>query len=342
MVDLLLWQKTEDNASKPTLNLKTLTPALWSNLMTKPENTFRSEKTSFSSCAIHACVVALATMLMPSAQAASTLDKIAQTGSITVGYRDLALPFSYQDANKRPIGYSIDICMKVIDALKRDLKRPDMTVKFVQVSSVSRLTELNDGIIDLECSSTAVTAERLKQVAFATPAFIAAIRTMVRENSGIKGIANLAGKTVVTTKGTSSEKVFNDLNQLRSLRAHLILAKDHGESFALLESGKADAFILDDVLLYSQRAFSKTPEKFTITRDALAHEPFAIMLRKDDVQFKKTVDAEITRLILNGEIKPIYRKWFESPIPPLQVNLQMPPSYMLNEFFKAPKDWQVY
>ena len=308
----------------------------------KTENAFRREKISSFFCPIQACFVALVITLSCSVQAAGTLEKIAQSGTITVGFRDPALPFSYLDANKRPIGYSIDICMKAIEAIKRELKRPDITVKFAQVTSVSRLTALQDGEIDLECSSTAVTAERLKQVSFATPAFIAAIRMMVREGSGIKGITNLAGKTVVTTKGTSSEKVFNDLNQLRSLRANLVLAKDHGESFAMLESGKADAFILDDVLLYSVRAFSKDPEKFTITRDALAHEPFAIMLRKDDTAFKKMVDAEITRLILQGEIKAIYRKWFESPIPPQQVNLNMPSSYMLNEFFKSPGEWQVY
>jgi ABC-type amino acid transport substrate-binding protein len=308
----------------------------------KTENAFRREKAASFFCPIHACFISLVLALSSSAHAAGTLEKIAQSGTVTIGYRDPALPFSYLDANKRPIGYSIDICMKVIESIKREIKRPDLTVKFTQVTSVSRLTALNTGEIDLECSSTAVTADRLKQVSFATPAFIAAIRMMVRDGSGIKGITNLSGKTVVTTKGTSSEKVFNDLNQLRSLHAKLILANDHGESFAMLESGKADAFILDDVLLYSVRAFSKNPEKFVITRDALAHEPFAIMLKKDDTAFKKVVDTEITRLILKGEIKPIYRKWFESPIPPQQVNLNMPSSYMLNEFFKSPGEWQVF
>ena len=164
----------------------------------------------------------------------------------------------------------------------------------------------------------------------------------MREGSGIKSISNLTKKTVVTTKGTTSEKLFNDLNQVRSLGSSFVLAKDHAESFAMLESGKADAFIMDDVLVYSLRASAKDPTQFTIARDALSLEPIAIMLRKDDPAFSKVVDAEVNRLITQGEMKAIYHKWFESPIPPNQINLNMPTSYMMNEHFKAPKSWQTY
>lgn len=310
--------------------------------MTKTEKAFHGGKRRPLAWLAVLCCAALPLLLAQPAAAAGTLEKIAQSGTISLGFRDPAIPFSYLDGDKRPEGYSIDICMKVVEAIRRELKRTDLAVKFVEVDSLSRMSALNDGTIDMECSSTAVTADRTRQFGFAIPAYIATIRVMVPEGSGIRGTGNLVGKTVVTTQGASSEKVFKDLNQVRSLHAKLILGKDHGESFALLESGKADAFILDDVLLYSLRAAHKEPTKFTITRDALAHEPFSIMLRKDDVALKKIVDTEIVRLIRHGEIRAIYHKWFESPIPYYQVNLKMPSSYMLNEFFKSPREWQVY
>ena len=308
----------------------------------KSEMASRNKRITYLSCATRAYCLALALLFSYAAQAAGTLEKIAQSGSITLGFRSSSLPLSYLDSNKRPIGYSIDICMKIVEAVKRELKRPDIAVKFSEVNSATRMDVLIAGGIDLECGSSSVTAERLKLVSFAMPSFITAIRMIVREGSGIKSISNLVGKTVVTTKGTTSEKLFNDLNQLRSLGANLVLAKDHAESFAMLEAGKADAFIMDDVLVYSLRASAREPEKYTIARDSLSHEAIAIMLRKDDPAFKKVVDAEVIRLINQGEMRVIYRKWFESPIPPNSVNLGMPPSYMLNEHFKAPGEWQLF
>jgi len=269
---------------------------------------------------------------------AGTLEKIAQTGTITIGYQ-LASPFAYQDDAHHPVGYSIDLCQKVVEAIKRDLKRPDLTVKYATVTSASRFTDLASGAIDIECSNTTNTAERRTKVAFTIPTFIAAARLIVRTDSGIKSVADLAGKTVVTTDGSSSQTLFNDLNKSRALNAKLTLTKEYAESFAALEEGKADAFIMDDVLLYSLRAASKEPTKYEITRDALTVEPLCIMLRKDDPAFKKAVDAEITRVILQGEINSIYRKWFESPIPPKMLNLRVPMSYLLRDSFKVPTDW---
>jgi len=302
----------------------------------------RSKRRSFLSCAIRAYCLTAVLIFSCAAQAAGTLEKIAQSGSITLGFRNSSLPLSYLDGNKRPIGYSIDICLKIVEAVKRELKRPDLVVKFAEVNSANRMNALIAGEIDLECGSSSITAERVKLVSFAMPSFITAIRMIVREGGGIKSISNLAGKTVVTTKGTTSEKLFNDLNQLRSLGATLVLAKDHAESFAMLEAGKADAFIMDDVLVYSLRASAKDPAKYTLTRDSLSHEAIAIMLRKDDPAFKKVADTEVVRLITQGEMRTIYRKWFESPIPPNSVNLGMPPSYMLSEHFKAPGEWQLF
>ena len=287
----------------------------------------------------HAAGILLAVAFSLPAQAASTLEKIAKSGTIVLGYRDAASPFAYVDDSKRPIGYSLDLCLKITEAIKRELKRPDLNVKYVPVTPANRIALLVDDSIDLECGSTTSTAERRKQVASTIPTFVAATRLLVRENSGIKSVYDLTGKTVVTTKGTSSEKLFNDLNKNQTLRATLLLGKDHDESFALFENGKAEAFIMDDVLLATLRAAAKDPAKYVISRDALTIEPLSIMLRKDDPAFKKLVDGELFRLITQGEINPIYRKWFESPIPPKQINLKMPMSYLLRDSFKSPTDW---
>jgi len=304
----------------------------------KAGRVFENGRRIFFSTPIRVVTASLAVLMSFPAQSA-TLDKIAQTGTIIIGYRESSPPFSYLDEAKNPIGYSVDLCLKVVEAVKRELKRPNVTVKFVPVTSASRMKAVMSDEVDLECGSTTSTAERRKEVAFTVPTFVAATRLMVREGGGIKSIYDLSGKTVVTTGGTSSEKLFTDLNDARTLRAKLVLTKDHAESFAMLETGKADAFIMDDVLLYSLRAGSKEPEKYIVTRDALTIEPLSIMLRKDDPAFKKVVDSEVTRVILQGEINAMYRKWFESPIPPKQINLKIPMSFMLRDSFKTPTDW---
>lgn len=279
-------------------------------------------------------------LLLPvSAQSTGTLQKIAESGTVFIGFRESAPPFSYLSENRQAIGYSIDLCTKVIEAIKRELKRTDLAVKFVPVSSSTRISALTSREIDLECGSTTSTAERRKDVEFTIPTFVAAARLLTRVDSGIKSIFDLSGKTVVTTQGTSAEQFFKERNEARSLRATVILGKDHAESFSLLESGKAHAFIMDDVLLYTLRSTAKNPDDYAITRDALTIEPLAIMLRKDDPSFKKVVDTEIARIITQGEIQAIYRKWFESPIPPHRNNLKMPMSYMLRDSFKVPTAW---
>lgn len=294
--------------------------------------------TLFGTSAVFALTAAF--FIQPTqAQAATTLEKIAQNGTVNLGYRDSSAPFSYVVEGQTPIGYSIDICHKVVEAVKRELKRPDLAVKYTPVSSSTRISALTSGEIDLECGSTTSTAERRKQVAFTIPTFIAHARLMVRDGSGIASFYDLAGKTVVTTQGTSSEKLIKERNESYSLRATVLTGKDHAESFSMLESGKAAAFMMDDVLLYSLRAGSKTPKAYVITRDPLTVEPLAIMMRKDDPAFKKLVDAEVSRVITRGEIQGIYKKWFESPIPPHQHNLEMPMGYQLRDSFKTPTDW---
>ena len=282
---------------------------------------------------------ALGLLLAGPAFAAGTLDKIQKTGTVLVGYRESSPPFSYLADGKQPIGYTIDICGKVVEAIKKELKRPDLAVKYVPVSSSTRIPLLLSGDIDLECGMTTSTGERRKQVAFTIPTFIAAVRAMSHKSAKIPSVYELAGKTVVSTSDTSSVQIFKDYNTTHDLRATLTLGKDHAESFALLEAGKADAFLMDDVILYRLRATSKNADDYAITRQPLTVEPLAIMLRKDDAPFKKLVDAEVTRVITQGEIQGIYKKWFESPIPPDQVNLRMPMSYMLRDSFKVPTDW---
>lgn len=289
--------------------------------------------------AAHLAAAILCAIASTAAPAAGTLEKIAAKGAIVLGYRESSLPFSYLDENHKPVGYSMDICDKVVEAVRRELKRSDIAVKHVAVTTSTRISALVAGDIDLECGSTTSTTERRKQVDFTIPTFVAATRLLSRSDAKIASIYDLAGKTVVTTQGASSEQLFKEHNESRALRAKLILAKDHAESFGLVEAGKADAFIMDDVLLSSLRAASKNPENYVITRDPLTIEPLAIMLRKDDPSFKKLVDTEVARLITRGEVNALYRKWFESPIPPNGINLKLPMSYMLRDSFKVPSDW---
>ena len=275
----------------------------------------------------------------PAALAAGTLDKVSKTGIITLGYRDNSLPFSYLDENKRPVGYSIDICLKIADAVKRELKRNDLNIKYVLVNTENRLKALQSGDIDLECGSTNASSERRKEADTTIPTYIASTRLLVRADSGIKSVYDLNGKTVVTTKGTTQEKLFAEINKNHTLRAKQVLTNTHEEAFSQLEAGKADAFMLNDILLASVRAGSKTPDRYVITRDPLTIDPMSIMLRKDDPAFRKIVTGEIHRLITQGETNTLYRKWFESPIPPKQINLKLPMSYLLRDSFKSPTEW---
>lgn len=271
-----------------------------------------------------------------SALASDTLAKIKQTGTVVIGYRDDSFPFSYLDGD-RPIGYSIDLCMKVVDAIRKDLKRPDIAVKFSRITSATRISALKTGEVDIECESATNTAERRKEVAFTIPTFYALTRMLARNDGKVQTHFDLRGRTVVTTQSTTPEKLLKERKE--SYGATIVLGKSHQESFDMVVSGKADAFVMDDVLLFAMRAASAEPEKLAITGNPLSVEPLALMLRKDDPAFKKLVDTEIARVITQNEIGAIYRKWFESPIPPKQVNLKLPMSYVLKDSFKAPSDW---
>ncbi len=270
--------------------------------------------------------------------AADTLAKIREAGAITLGYRESSVPFAFLDANKQPVGYSIDLCMKVVNAVKRELKMPGLAVKMVAVTPATRIPDLVAGKVDLECGSTTNNADRRKEVAFTISTYIAGAKYVAKTSSKIKGLEDLARKPVVTTKGTTTEKILRGLDTQNSLKMDIVLGRDHAESFSMLAAGRAQAFFMDDILLYSLRAEAPTPADYEVSNKLLSIEPLSLMLRKDDPAFKRVVDLEITRVIMDGEIYTLYKKWFQSPIPPKGTNLNVPMNFLLRDSFKTPSD----
>lgn len=267
-----------------------------------------------------------------------TLKKIKDTGVIKIGHRDASIPFSYLDDKQQPVGYGVDICMRVVDDIKKQLKLPNLKVEFVPVTSQTRIPVLAGGNIDIECGSTTNSIERQKQVSFAPTYFMTGTKIIVKKSSGIKGYDDLKGKTVVFTQGTTNERAMKAYNDEKKLGINFIPAKDHAESFLAVETGRAVAFPMDDILLYGLKANAKNPNDFEVLGQFLSDDPYAPMMRKDDAAFKKVVDASMTALYKNGEINKIYQKWFQSPIPPKGVNLNVPMSDALKEVIKTPSD----
>jgi glutamate/aspartate transport system substrate-binding protein len=270
-----------------------------------------------------------------------TLKKIKDTGVVKVGHRDASVPFSYLDDKQRPIGYGIDICMKIVDRIKAELKMPNLKVEFVPVTSQTRIPVLTGGNIDMECGSTTNSVERQKQVAFAPTYFMTGTKIIVKKNSGIKGYDDLKGKTVVFTQGTTNERAMKAYNDEKKLGINFVPSKDHAESFLAVETGRAVAFPMDDILLYGLKAGAKNPNDYEVIGEFLSDDPYAIMLRKDDPAFKKLVDDTVAGIYKSGEINKIYSKWFESSIPPKGINLGFPMSDALKAAIKNPNDTGV-
>lgn len=287
-----------------------------------------------------------AALLSPAAhaQATDTLKKIKERGStkesgiITLGVRDSSIPFSYLDDKQSYQGYSVDICTKIATALRRDLGLTELKMELVPVTSSTRIPLMANGTIDLECGSTTNNLERQKQVAFAPTTFVVGSRILSKKSSKISSLSDLKGKQVVSTAGTTSLKQLTILNADKKLDMTILTAKDHSESFLLVETGRAVAFVMDDILLASQAANSKAPGDYVITKEALSLEPYGIMMRKDDPAFKAAVDKAVIDLIKNGEIKKLYAKWFLQPIPPKSINLNWPVSPELQAVFDKPTD----
>ncbi|TAK44394.1 MAG: amino acid ABC transporter substrate-binding protein [Betaproteobacteria bacterium] len=283
-------------------------------------------------------LLAAAAIALPAAAQEGTLKKIKDTGVIKIGHRDASIPFSYLDDKQQPIGYGVDICLKIADAIKAELKLPKLKVEFVPVTSQTRIPILTGGNIDIECGSTTNSVERQKQVAFAPTYFMTGTKIIVKKSAGIKRYEDLKGKTVVFTAGTTNERAMKAYNDAKKLGINFIPSKDHAESFLAVETGRAVAFPMDDILLYSLRASAKNPADYAIIGEFLSDDPYGIMMRKDDPTFKKLVDATVTRLYKSGEINKIYAKWFQAPIPPKGINLGFPMSDALKALIKNPND----
>lgn len=272
------------------------------------------------------------------AAGAGQLEQIREKKEIVIAHRDASIPFSYLDDQKRPVGYSMDLCHKVAEAIQKELKLPQMAIRYITVTSATRLPTIAEGKASLECGSTTNTLDRRKLVDFTIPHFISSSRLLVRSDSGIERLADLAGKTVVSTKGTTNIKTLERLNQEQLLKMKIGESQDHAEGFSMVASKKVDAFAMDDVLLYGLRANSGTPEKFAVIGKPMTIEPYAIVVPKGDEAFKKIVDTEMRRIILSGEINALYRKWFQQPIPPKGINMDLSMPYLLKDSFKYPSD----
>jgi len=272
------------------------------------------------------------------AQPASTLDKVKAGGSVTVAYRESSIPFSYLDDKAQPTGFGWEICARVVDQLKKATGRPDLKLQAQAVTSANRIPLLQNGTIDIECGSTTNNSERQKQVAFATNYFYTGTRFLVKAGAPVKSLDDLKGKAVVSTTGTTNFRVIRNLNEEKKLGIELAGAKDHAESALLVQTGRALAFAMDDILLYGLKASAPNPADFDVVGEAIQVEPYAIMLRKDDPAFKKLVDDTIASLVRSGEFETLYKKWFQSPIPPKGINLNAPMSKELRDNLKNLSD----
>jgi glutamate/aspartate transport system substrate-binding protein len=265
-----------------------------------------------------------------------TLKKIKDNGTITIGHRDTSIPFSYYDDKQNVVGYAMDICMKIVDAVKAELKMPNLQVKLNPVTSATRIPLLANGTIDMECGSTTNNIERQKQVGFTNTYFVTATRYVAKKSSNIKSLADLKGKTVVSTSGTTNLKWLTEANAKQSLGMSILSAKDHAEAFLMVETDRAAAFFMDDILLYGLVANSKAPADYVIGAEAYTIEPYGAMIPRDDAAFRKVADTATANLYKSGQIVPIYEKWFQKPIPPKGITLNVPMSPQLKTVLAAP------
>jgi ABC-type amino acid transport substrate-binding protein len=272
------------------------------------------------------------------AQTQTVLERVAAGGKLVLAHREASVPFSYLDADKKPIGYALDLCLKIAEAVRRKTGAKGMAVEYLMVSPADRIEVMVQGKADLECGSTTNNAERREKVAFTIPHFITGARYLVKAGATIDRLEDLQGRKVASTKATTSLKALTQLNHNRSLKLQILEAPDHAKGVDMVESGEADAFAMDDVLLYGLAANRTQPGAFKVVGKFLTTEPLAIMLPRKDVEFKKLVDEEMRRLIYSGEIHQVYDKWFMNPIAPKNIALKMPASYLLRDFWKFPTD----
>ena len=273
-----------------------------------------------------------------SQELSGTLAKVKNTGVITLGHREASIPFSYYDDNQKVIGYAMDLCYRIVDAVKSDLKMDKIDVKLNPVTSATRIPLIANGTVDLECGSTTNNLEREKQVAFTITHFVTANKFVSKKSSNLKTVDDLKGKTIVSTSGTTNIKQITEIAAQKNLGLNILAAKDHAEAFLMMETDRAAAFVMDDIILYSLVAGSKAPADYVISPDPLSVEPYGIMLRREDPAFKKVVDAAMIDTYKSGTINAIYDKWFQKPIPPKGVNLNVPMSPAFKKVVANPTD----
>ena len=275
---------------------------------------------------------------LPTTELSGTLKKVKDNGSITLGIRESSYPLSYLDDRQQPVGYHIDVCNRIVDAVKARLKLPALKVQHQAVTSQNRIPLVSNGTVDLECGSTTNNEARQKQVAFAPTTFVTNVRMAVKKASGITGLPQLDKKPVATTTGTTSVQLMRAHEKGKSVDFKEVYGKDHADAFLMLETDRAVAFVMDDNLLAGLIVSSKSPADYAIVGEVLNIEPIAIMLRKDDPAFKKLVDDTVISLMKSGELDKLYTRWFMSPIPPRNVSMNFPMSEQLKALLKAPSD----
>lgn len=293
------------------------------------------KKTVFAAAMALACAAAV---LPAVAQEAGTLKKISETKTLVVGYRESSVPFSYLDGNQKPVGYSMDLCAKVVDAVKAKMKMPDLKVEYQPVTSANRIPLLQNGTIDMECGSTTNSVKRQEQVSFGYSTFVTNVKVVVKKSSGIKSLAELNGQPVATTSGTTSVQLLKQHEKGAHIDIKEVYGKDHAESFLLLANDRAKAFVMDDILIAGLIANSSNPNDYMFLPEVLRTEPYGIMLRKDDNGFKAVVDQALAGVMKSGEINKLYTKWFQSNIPPKNINLNFPMSGELKAAIANPND----
>ncbi len=272
------------------------------------------------------------------AQPADTLSKIKGKNEIALGVKETAQPFSYLDASHQFVGYSVDLCLKVVEGIKEDLALPGLKVKMVPVASSNRIPLIANGTIDLECGTTSNTVERQKQVAFSSTIFVSSTRFVSKKSANLDDLSALAGKAVVATAGSSNIRQITELNATRKYGMRIAPVRDFAEGFLMMETDRAAAFFLDDITLAGLVANAKTPDVYVISKEPLSVEPYALMMRKGDPSFKTLVDKVLQTTFASGAIDSIYAKWFESEIPPKSINMRVPMSPALRRAVSNPTD----
>jgi len=273
---------------------------------------------------------------LPAVAQEGTLKKIKDSGTITIGHRDASLPFSYYDDKQQPIGYAMDLCAKIVDAVKAELKMPSLKTAYQLVTSANRIPLMANGTIDLECGSTTNNVARQEQVWFTMTHFVTANRWVSKKSAKLKTLQDLKGKTIVSTAGTTNIKQITEINAAQNLGMNIISANGHPEAFQMVETGRAVAFVMDDILLAGLAAQSRSPKDYEISAQGLSVEPYGIMVRKDDKAFKEVADKALSQVYKSGQINAIYAKWFQKPVPPKNINLNLPMSAALKKVMANP------